>query len=66
MFDHSSPFTPSLNVTINNMFRIIVITPKIKFDKEYRFTLPIPLDRALLNPNNMFDMINIMNMTAYS
>ena len=34
VFDHKSPFTPSLNVTINKIFNTIVDAPKMKLEKE--------------------------------
>ena len=32
VFDHKSPFTPSLKLTINRIFNAIVDAPKIKFE----------------------------------
>lgn len=66
VFDHKSPFTPSLKLTINRIFNAIVDAPKIKFESEYNFIFPIPLARALLKPINMFEIIKNMNTIANS
>ena len=54
---YNNPYVPSLNVTINSMFNIIVSTLKIKFDSEYIFIFPIPRDIELLNVINIHDII---------
>src|SRR5574344_1665242 len=63
---HNNPLAPQLNTAINITFKIIVENPKIKFDREYNFIFPVPLDNALLNPIKIFEMINSINVTVYS
>jgi len=65
VFDNNNPFTPILSGNINIIFNIIVLAPKMKFDKEYSFILPSPLDKQLLKFNNILDITNAMNSAPY-